>query len=41
MKTLIVSLKIFNIKSPLSPEVINVENKYYLAEVKDEEKKDQ
>ena len=31
--------KIYNIKIPQSPEVINVDNKYYLAEVKDEEKK--
>ncbi len=31
--------KIYNIKMPQSPEVINVDNKYYLAEVKDEEKK--
>ena len=31
--------KIFNIKIPQSPEVINIESKYYLAEIKDEEKK--
>ena len=31
--------KIYNIKKPQSPEVINLESKYYLAEIKDEEKK--
>ena len=31
--------KIYNIKAPQSPEVINLESKYYLAEIKDEEKK--
>ena len=31
--------KIYNLKIPKSPEVINVESKYYLAEIKDEEKK--
>ena len=31
--------KIYNIKMPQSPEVINIESKYYLAEIKDEEKK--
>ena len=31
--------KIYNIKIPQSPEVINLESKYYLAEIKDEEKK--
>ena len=31
--------KIFNMKTPLSPEVININNKYYLAEIKGEEKK--
>ena len=31
--------KIYNIKTPQSPEVINIESKYYLAEIKDEEKK--
>ncbi len=31
--------KIYKIKIPQSPEVINLENKYYLAEIKDEEKK--
>ena len=31
--------KIFNIKSTQSPEVINIDSKYYLAEIKDEEKK--
>ena len=31
--------KIFNLKIPQSPEVININNKYYLAEIKDEEKK--
>jgi peptidyl-prolyl cis-trans isomerase D len=31
--------KIYNLKMPKSPEVINVESKYYLAEIKDEEKK--
>ena len=31
--------KIYNIKIPRSPEVINIESKYYLAEIKDEEKK--
>ena len=31
--------KIYNIKTPQSPEVINLESKYYLAEIKDEEKK--
>ncbi len=31
--------KIYNIKTPQSPEVINLEGKYYLAEIKDEEKK--
>ena len=31
--------RIFNIKIPQSPEVINIDSKYYLAEVKDEEKK--
>ena len=30
--------KIYNIKTPQSPEVINLESKYYLAEIKDEEK---
>ncbi len=31
--------KIYNIKILKSPEVININNKYYLAEIKDEEKK--
>ena len=31
--------KIYNLKTPLSPEIINVDGKYYLAEIKDEEKK--
>ena len=31
--------KIYNIKTPQSTEVINLESKYYLAEIKDEEKK--
>ena len=31
--------KIYNIKTLQSPEVINLESKYYLAEIKDEEKK--
>ena len=31
--------KIYSIKIPQSPEVINIDNKYYLAEIKDEEKK--
>ena len=31
--------KIYNIKIPQSPEVINIDGKYYLAEIKDEEKK--
>tara|TARA_B100000886_G_scaffold241220_1_gene169265 strand:- start:1496 stop:2953 length:1458 start_codon:yes stop_codon:yes gene_type:complete len=31
--------KIYNIKMPQSPEVINIGSKYYLAEIKDEEKK--
>jgi peptidyl-prolyl cis-trans isomerase D len=31
--------KIYNIKIPQTPEVINIEGKYYLAEIKDEEKK--
>ncbi len=31
--------KIFNIKSAQSPEVINIDGKYYLAEIKNEEKK--
>jgi len=31
--------KIYNIKIPQTPEVINIEGKYYLAEIKDKEKK--
>ncbi len=31
--------KIYNIKVPQSPEVINIDSKYYLAEIQDEEKK--
>jgi peptidyl-prolyl cis-trans isomerase D len=31
--------KIFNIKMPQSPEIINIDSKYYLAEIKDKEKK--
>ena len=31
--------KIYNIKMSQSPEIINVESKYYLAEIKDEERK--
>ncbi len=31
--------KIYSIKIPQSPEIINIEGKYYLAEIKDEEKK--
>ena len=31
--------KIYNIKTPQSPEVINLKSKFYLAEIKDEEKK--
>ncbi len=31
--------KIYSIKMPQSPEVINIDNKYYLAEIKDEEKR--
>ena len=32
-------MKIYNIKTLQSPEVINLDKKYYLAEVKDEEKR--
>ena len=32
-------MKIYNLKNVQSPEVINVDRKYYLAEIKDEEKK--
>ena len=31
--------KIYNIKTPQSPVIINIDGKYYLAEIKDEEKK--
>ena len=31
--------RIYTIKTPKSPEVINLESKYYLAEIKDEERK--
>ena len=31
--------KIYNIKMPQSPEIINIDSKYYLAEIKNEEKK--
>ncbi len=31
--------KIYNIKIPQSPEIINIESKYYLAEIKDVEKR--
>ena len=31
--------RIYNFKIPKSPEIINVDSKYYLAEIKDEEKK--
>jgi peptidyl-prolyl cis-trans isomerase D len=31
--------KIYNLKIPQSPEVINIDSKYYLAEIKDKEKK--
>ena len=31
--------KIYNIKIPQSPKIINIDSKYYLAEIKDEEKK--
>jgi len=31
--------KIYNLKSPQSPEVINIDSKYYLAEIKNEIKK--
>jgi len=31
--------KIYNFKIPQSPEIINIDNKYYLAEIKNEEKK--
>ena len=31
--------KIYSIKMPQSPEIINIDNKYYLAEIKNEEKK--
>ena len=31
--------KIYNIKIPRSPEIISIDSKYYLAEIKDEEKK--
>ena len=31
--------KIYNIKIPQSPEIINIDSKYYLAEIKDKEKK--
>ena len=31
--------KIYSIKIPQSPEIINLDNKYYLAEIKEEEKK--
>ena len=31
--------KIYNIKMPQSPEIISLEGQYYLAEIKDEEKK--
>ena len=30
--------KIYNIKMPQSPEIINIDSKYYLAEIKNEEK---
>ena len=32
--------KVFNIKNVLTPEVININSKYYLAEIKEREKKD-
>ena len=32
--------KIYNLKIPKSPEIINIDSKYYLAEIIDEEKKD-
>ncbi len=31
--------KIFNLKIPQSPEILNIDSKYYLAEIKNEEKK--
>jgi peptidyl-prolyl cis-trans isomerase D len=31
--------KIYNFKTPQSPEIINIDSKYYLAEIKDEERK--
>jgi len=31
--------KIYNLKIPQSPEIINIDRKYYLAEIKNEEKK--
>ena len=31
--------KIYSIKIPQSPEIINLDNKYYIAEIKEEEKK--
>ena len=31
--------KIYNINTPLLPEIINIDGKYYLAEIKNEEKK--
>ena len=31
--------KIYNFKTPQSPEIINIDGKYYLAEIKDEERK--
>jgi peptidyl-prolyl cis-trans isomerase D len=31
--------KIYNLKTPKSPEVINIDSKYYLAEIKDKERK--
>ncbi len=31
--------KIYNLKTPQSPEIINIDSKYYLAEIRDEEKK--
>jgi peptidyl-prolyl cis-trans isomerase D len=31
--------KVYNLKIPQSPEVVNIDSKYYLAEIKNEEKK--
>ena len=31
--------KIYNLKTPQSPEIINIDSKYYLAEIKEEIRK--